>query len=591
MSLPQPMTLRERASRLGWLTALLGGISGLLIVAAVLTLLSRSERAARAPTLPLGLLDALPGGGVVLAAAFGLAGTFVGVAALDTAAAMRILSRTRRQPRRPQGPALVTRQLLLGPGVQYLDLDHLPDWPATALPSREEAAAVQRVLVTVLVPAHNEEAVLGLTLQSLAAQSRPPDRVLVVADNCTDRTVEVAHEHGIEVQQTVDNTEKKAGALNQALARLLPEATAADVVLVMDADSTIATDYLAVALGLLEDDPDLMAVSGLFYGEEGGGLIGQFQRNEYSRYQRVVSRRPERVFVLTGTASVIRAYALRAVAAARGPLIPGPAGSVYDTLALTEDNELTLALKTLGAKMYAPPQCVVTTEVMTTWRDLWRQRLRWHRGALENIGVYGLTHTTAMYWRQQAGLAYGVVAFLSYVALFLITILAATSLRWSTFWIVIGCVFLAERLVTVWAAGWRARLLAAPIVIELGYALFLQFCFLTSLAHIGTGKKADWNYVPRPVQGLVVAVVLALHDPVVFTYGIVLPESVLFTDWYEALAVWVAFNTLAYVGLSLFTLAPPLPRHKTRAARAAIADLVGRLPESPGTGASPRSAL
>ena len=285
--------------------------------------------------------------------------------------------------------------------------------------------------------------------------------------------------------------------------------------------------------------------------------------------------------MLTGTASVIRAYALRAVAAARGPLIPGPEGSVYDTLALTEDNELTLALKTLGAKMYAPPQCVVTTEVMTTWRDLWRQRLRWHRGALENIGVYGLTRTTAMYWRQQAGLAYGVVAFLSYLALFLITILAATSLRWSTFWAVVGLVFLAERLVTVWAAGWRARLLAAPIVIELGYALFLQFCFLASLVHIGSGKKADWNYVPRPVQGLVVvAVGLGAHDPAVFTYGIVLPESVLLTDWYEALAIWVAFNTLVYVGLSLVTLAPPLPRHKTREARTAIAAMAGRLPES-----------
>jgi hypothetical protein len=256
-------------------------------------------------------------------------------------------------------------------------------------------------------------------------------------------------------------------------------------------------------------------------------------------------------------------------------------------LALTEDNELTLALKTLGAKMCAPPQCVVTTEVMTTWRDLWRQRLRWHRGALENIGVYGLTRTSAMYWRQQAGLAYGVGAFLSYVALFLITILAATSLRWSTFWVVIGFVFLAERLVTVWAAGWRARLLTAPIVIELGFALFLQFCFLTSLAQIGSGKKADWNYVPRPVQGLVVAVGLALHDPAVFTYGIVLPESVLFTDWYEALAIWVAFNTLVYVGLSLVTLAPPLPRRKTREARAAIGDMVGRLPESPDTGATP----
>ena len=139
----------------------------------------------------------------------------------------------------------------------------------------------------------------------------------------------------------------------------------------------------------------------------------------------------------------------------------------------------------------------------------------------------------------------------------------------------------------MWAAGWRARLLAAPIVIELGYALFLQVCFVTSIVQIAIGRKADWNYVPRPVQALVVAVGLAFHDPAVFTYGIVLPESVLFTDWYEALAIWVAFNTLVYVGLSLVTLAPPLPRHKTREARAAIADMVGRLPESLEAGGKP----
>jgi cellulose synthase/poly-beta-1,6-N-acetylglucosamine synthase-like glycosyltransferase len=322
-----------------------------------------------------------------------------------------------------------------------------------------------------------------------------------------------------------------------------------------------------------------MAVSGLFYGEDEGGWIGQFQRNEYSRYQRVVSRRPERVFVLTGTASVIRSYALRAVAAARGPLIPGPPGEVYDTLAMTEDNELTLALKTLGAKMYAPPQCVVTTEVMTSWRDLWRQRLRWHRGAIENIAVYGLTRATALYWRQQAGLAYGVLAFLSYLLLVLITMLSAERLLWSTFWILIGLVFLAERLVTVWAAGWRARALAAPIVLELGYALFLQFCFLASIAQIGSGKKADWNYVPRPaVQGAVASAALALQQPSVVPFGIVFPESVLHASWYVTLATWVAFNTLVYVGLSLVTLAPPLPRRETRAARRAIRRVVDGLP-------------
>jgi cellulose synthase/poly-beta-1,6-N-acetylglucosamine synthase-like glycosyltransferase len=570
-------TLRVRAARLGWLTALAATFAVLLLVAGAV-LLARATPSGWEPTLPLGLADTFPGARVLLASAFGLTGLFLGVAALQTSAAMRTLSRTRRRPERLAGPARGVRRLLLGPGVEYLELDHLPDWPRDALPSAAELAAVQRVRVTVLVPAHDEEAVLGLTLESLAGQRRPPDRIVVIADNCSDRTVEVARAHGAEVRETVRNTEKKAGALNQQLAELLPTATASDVVLVMDADSTIAPDYLAIALGLLEDDPDLMAVSGLFYGEEGGGLIGQFQRNEYSRYQRVVSRRPERVFVLTGTASVIRSYALRAVAAARGPLIPGPPGQVYDTLAMTEDNELTLALKTLGAKMIAPPQCVVTTEVMTTWPHLWRQRLRWHRGAVENIGVYGLTRATALYWRQQAGLAYGVVAFMSYLLLFFVTILAADSLRWSTFWVVVGIVFVLERLATVWRAGWRARGLALPMVPELAFAFFLQVCFLASLVQAAGGTKADWNYVPRPaVQGVVASLGLALHQPSVGPYGILLPASVLETSGYEALATWVAFNTLVFVGLSLVTLAPPLPRPETRAARAAILRVVAGL--------------
>jgi hypothetical protein len=101
---------------------------------------------------------------------------------------MRVLSRTRRLPRRPPKPAIKLRRLLLGLGVEHLRLDHLPDWPGTALPTPDEVATVKRVRVTVLIPAHDEEAVLGLTLESLAAQSRSPDRVVVVADNCTDRT-------------------------------------------------------------------------------------------------------------------------------------------------------------------------------------------------------------------------------------------------------------------------------------------------------------------------------------------------------------------------------------------------------------------
>jgi poly-beta-1,6-N-acetyl-D-glucosamine synthase len=194
---------------------------------------------------------------------------------------------------------------------------------------------------------------------------------------------------------------------------------------------------------------------------------------------------------------LFRAYALKAVADARGELLPGDPGQVYDTLALTEDNEMTLSLKSLGAKMVSPMQCRVVTEVMPTWRALWRQRMRWQRGALENIGAYGLTRATLRYWLQQIGIGYGTIALNAYLLLLLITLLAADSFEFVWFWVGIGLIFVVERVVTVWAVGWRGRAIAFPLVIEIGYDLVLQGVYVKSLFDIATGRAAGWNYVPR----------------------------------------------------------------------------------------------
>ena len=557
---------RRRAARFGWLTVGLASAAvGMLVVALVVA--SRADAGFQAGKVlfPLNVEFVYPGGAALASAALLVASTFFGLAALQTAAVMRVLAPDRHIPSPPPSSVRRARRVLLGPLDSAVRLaEDPPALPPSALLGPEALPAGSVLRSTVLIPAHNEEAVLGLTLESLAEQSRPPDRVVVVADNCTDATVEVARAHGAEVFETVGNSEKKAGALNQELDRLLPSAEPRDVVMVMDADSTIAPEFMEVALGLLESDRDLIAVGGLFYGEDGARLVGQFQRNEYTRYQRTVARKLGRVFVLTGTASVVRAYAMRAVADTRGPFLPGPEGQVYDTLALTEDNELTLALKTLGAQMTSPPVCRVTTEVMTAWRDLWRQRLRWHRGALENIGVYGVTRATASYWAQQLGLAYGVVAFQAYLLLMTVSLLAADGLRWSPFWVCIGLIFLVERMVTVWRVGWRGRVVAAPMFLELGYAVFLQACFVTSFVQILLGRKAGWNYVPRPAASALVTP--GLLAALITAWGIALPASVLQTDWYAALALWVGINTLIFAFLSILHLLPPLHRLRRRAA-------------------------
>ncbi|CAM3279927.1 glycosyltransferase family 2 protein [Nocardioides dubius] len=361
------------------------------------------------------------------------------------------------------------------------------------------------VTITVLVPAHNEESAIGATIDSLKAQSFPPSRIVVVADNCTDATVQIARGRGVDVLETVDNSHKKAGGLNQALRQVLPDQGDNDLVMVMDADTTLDAGFLEVAARKMTDDRALMAVGGLFYGDEGCGLIGQMQRNEYHRYGRELRRRRGRVYVLTGTATVFRPVALRTVAASRGAALPGIPGDVYDTLALTEDNELTLALKSLGAQMISPQECTVVTEVMPSWRALWAQRLRWQRGALDNLGAYGLTPQTMRYWAQQLGIGYGVLALTCYLLLMALMALSMDSWIWFPFWLGIGGLFVLERMVTVWRGGWRARLLALTLFPELGYAMFLNVVYVRGVLDIALGREAAWKHIVQTDAGVKVS--------------------------------------------------------------------------------------
>jgi cellulose synthase/poly-beta-1,6-N-acetylglucosamine synthase-like glycosyltransferase len=357
----------------------------------------------------------------------------------------------------------------------------------------------RRARVTVLVPAHDEEFSLPTTLRALGLQSRQPDRVIVIADNCTDGTAAIARGMGHEAIETVGNTHKKGGALNQALRRLLPLTDALDLILVMDADTSLGRLFIEVAAAQLVTDSELAAVGGVFFGEPGHGLIGQLQRNEYARYSLQIRARRGRVFVLTGTATMFRAGALIDVAAARGIYIPGEPGQVYDTAALTEDNELTLALKSLGATMQSPQECTVVTELMPAWRNLWRQRQRWQRGALENLAAYGPTRATIRYWGQQLGIGYGTVALNLALGLMIITVLSVDRWIWFPFWMGVGSVFLAERVITAWRTGWRGRLLSALLLPELLYDVFLQIVFVTCLWNISLGRTARWGHVQHPV--------------------------------------------------------------------------------------------
>jgi poly-beta-1,6-N-acetyl-D-glucosamine synthase len=351
--------------------------------------------------------------------------------------------------------------------------------------------------LTAVIPAHDEAASIAETIRSLRQQSCRPDRIIVVCDNCSDSTADISLLCGAEVISTVGNTARKAGALNQALAQVLPYLASDDLIVAMDADSSLSSGWLAAAASILNRDQRVGAVCGVFLGEPGGGLVGQIQRNEYLRYARIVQRRWQ-ALVLSGTGTLFRVRVLQEIARERGNMLPGTPGQIYNQASITEDDEITLAVKSLGWKCLSARACETTTEVMPTWKDLWTQRMRWQKGTLGDLRAYGMNRVTRSYWARQAGL-YGGFA-VSFVCLFIMLGALLTRPGISVVWTAgILSVTLWERIWTVQRAGWRGMLLAALILPETFYALFQGWLFFSALKADLLRREIVWGHVLREV--------------------------------------------------------------------------------------------
>ena len=108
-------------------------------------------------------------------------------------------------------------------------------WPRRAASVSAPAPAKP---VAVLIPAHNEESGIGETLRGVRSQTQPGDRVVVVADNCSDATAERGRAEGAEVLERRDAERRGKGyALSFGLRHL--SASPPDVVVIVDADTRL----------------------------------------------------------------------------------------------------------------------------------------------------------------------------------------------------------------------------------------------------------------------------------------------------------------------------------------------------------------
>lgn len=344
--------------------------------------------------------------------------------------------------------------------------------------------------IVALIPAHNEDGTIAHVIETLRRQTVEPHDIIVICDNCTDNTALIAAKMGTQVMHTEGNVHKKAGALNFALRQVLPTLRREDVVLVQDADSFLDPQFIAVTHAKIREG--FGAAGGNFRGRGGGGLCGILQRNEYVRYARDNARKNGEVLCVTGVGALFSAGALQDVAdaIAAGNLPDAGGGFCYSYATLTEDNWMTHALKHLGYRVVAPAEAVMTTEVMLTWGALAKQRIRWKRGAIEDLLIFGLSHRTAKHWGLQAVSVLGILATLAYFGILMVSPWLGFHLHW--LFLYFTGVYAIERAVTVRERGWKVSLLSMTVLGEWLFDVFLQMTQVRAIYNCARRSEKAW---------------------------------------------------------------------------------------------------
>ncbi len=234
---------------------------------------------------------------------------------------------------------------------------------------RGSQRAERKPRLAVIVPVHNEEAGLPATLRSLARcdDPLPPSDVIVMACNCTDRTVELAGANGCTVFERIDPTRRGKGyGLDYAFRHLAPESY--DAYIVLDADTSVERNFLNVFR-------DHFAR---------GGDAGQC-------ILKVANPKANTRTRLMNVAFLAFTY-LRPLARDRLGLSAGIFGNgfgvradvveqvPYECYSIAEDLEYHAKLVRAGKRVAFLPETAVSTDMCVTEADAKPQRERWEGG-------------------------------------------------------------------------------------------------------------------------------------------------------------------------------------------------------------------
>lgn len=236
--------------------------------------------------------------------------------------------------------------------------------------------------LAILMPAHNEALVIADSLLSVIPQLGETDRILVVADNCTDETSEIASATGAEVIIRTDLAHRGKGyALDYGIRHLARDAP--DIVIIIDADCEVAPssiDLLARHCALRN-----RPVQSLYLMSAGNNAGLKMRVAEFAwtikNYVRPLGLLRMRLPChLMGTGMAFPWVCISAASLA--------------TAQIVEDLQLGIDLARVGFPPVFYPEALVTSRFPTTAEGARDQRMRWEHGHLSVI----LKEAPRLFW-------------------------------------------------------------------------------------------------------------------------------------------------------------------------------------------------
>jgi cellulose synthase/poly-beta-1,6-N-acetylglucosamine synthase-like glycosyltransferase len=239
-------------------------------------------------------------------------------------------------------------------------------------PAETIASSSPRGSLAVLVPAHDEEGGIAATIATVRAQLAPGDRLLVVADNCSDGTAAAARAAGAEVIERTSNLRGKGYALSHGIDHL--RANPPSAVVIVDADCVLSPGALAALLQDLAHTGRPVQALYLMLAAADAGLgrrLAQFAWRVRNWVRPAGWHRLGLPCQLMGTGMAFSWDMLKEARLANASIV--------------EDMKLGIELATLGAAPVFCDRALVTSQFPDSAAATGTQRTRWEHGHIEMI--------------------------------------------------------------------------------------------------------------------------------------------------------------------------------------------------------------